>query len=172
MRLLELEAHRLGMTRNAFFAYGSNLDWKQIRDRCPSAKFVCTANLPEHWLDFTRKSSKKDREGGVADVISDPHQAVWGVVYHVDETDVGRLDRSEGFRPNRPVEQNSYVRVSSHVFKEGNEEDRLVVFYYVANKQDGWPFMPHPNYKRLIIAGARFWHLPDPYVEALERKVT
>jgi hypothetical protein len=30
-----------------YFAYGSNMDWAQMRGRCPSAKFVAIAELPQ-----------------------------------------------------------------------------------------------------------------------------
>ena len=47
-----------------YFAYGSNMEWKQMRERCPSAMFVCIAKLKDRRLAFTRKS--KDRGCGVA----------------------------------------------------------------------------------------------------------
>jgi len=50
-----------------YFAYGSNLDFAQMRDRCPSALFVAIAKLPDHRLAFTRKSIK--RACGVADAV-------------------------------------------------------------------------------------------------------
>lgn len=91
-----------------YFAYGSNLDFAQMRQRCPSAKFVSIAKLPDHRLDFTRKSLT--RGCGVADVVPELGRAVWGVVFAVEETDIGSLDASEGYRPGRPDTENSYVR--------------------------------------------------------------
>ena len=38
-----------------YFAYGSNLDFVQMRSRCPSAQFVAVAKLPDHQLAFTRR---------------------------------------------------------------------------------------------------------------------
>src|SRR5207247_4630457 len=31
-----------------YFAYDSNMDWAQMKERCPFAKFVCRAKLPSH----------------------------------------------------------------------------------------------------------------------------
>jgi hypothetical protein len=51
------------------FAYGSNMDWNQMRERCPSSRFVGIAVLRDHKLAFTRKSLK--RGCGVADLIAE-----------------------------------------------------------------------------------------------------
>src|SRR5437762_294637 len=58
-----------------YFAYGSNLDWAQMKQRCPLAKFVCRAKLPAHRLAFTLKSARRDC--GVADVLPDQAKDVW-----------------------------------------------------------------------------------------------
>jgi hypothetical protein len=39
-----------------YFAYGSNMNWQQMQDRCPSARFFGVALLPDHKLAFTRES--------------------------------------------------------------------------------------------------------------------
>jgi len=44
-----------------YFAYGSNMDWAQMRSRCRTARFVCVEKLKDHRLAFTRKA-----EGEVA----------------------------------------------------------------------------------------------------------
>lgn len=147
-----------------YFAYGSNLDWPQIRERCPSARFVAVAKLKDHRLDFTRKSTI--RGCGVADAVPDPGHAVWGVVYQIDERDIGSLDRSEGFSPRRA--ENSYTREEHHVFADGDEENPLTVSIYFATKESNPP-LPSAEYKGLIVCGAKFWHLPQDYIDKLER---
>jgi hypothetical protein len=89
-----------------YFAFGSNLAWAQMKERCPSARFVSIAALPDHRLAFTRKSV--NRGCGVADAVRDPGRTLWGVVYEISDLDVGSLDKSEGYRPTR--ETNSYWR--------------------------------------------------------------
>ena len=86
------------------FAYGSNMNWDQMRERCPSSRFVGIAVLRDHKLAFTRKSV--NRGCGVADVVAEDGAQVWGVVYEIVDLDVGKLDASEGFRPGRDM--NSY----------------------------------------------------------------
>jgi gamma-glutamylcyclotransferase (GGCT)/AIG2-like uncharacterized protein YtfP len=148
-----------------YFAYGSNMDC-QMQERCRSARFVCTAKLKDHRLAFTRKSEK--RGCGVSDVIPDLGHHVWGIVYEIDERDLGRLDECEGFVPGRPREKNAYFRQERHVYRDGNNDTPLVALVYFAIQQNNPP-RPNVNYKRLIVEGARYWHLPDAYVQELER---
>ena len=148
-----------------YFAYGSNLDWNQMRGRCPSVRFVCSAKLCDHRLAFTRKS--QGRGCGVADVLPAQGHDVWGVVYQIDECDIGQLDKNEGFRPGLPLEENAYLRTEYHVFAEGDAKKPLLVTIYIANKQESPP-LPNAEYKRLIVEGAKNLHLPENYIRKLE----
>jgi gamma-glutamylcyclotransferase (GGCT)/AIG2-like uncharacterized protein YtfP len=149
-----------------YFAYGSNLDFAQMRKRCPSAQFVAKARLPDCCLAFTRKSIGWGC--GVADVRPASGQEVWGVVYNIAETEIGLLDKAEGYRPGRPLEENAYVREQRHVFRDGDAEQPLVASIYIANPQPNPP-LPNSDYKSQIVDGARFWHLPGEYVAQLEQ---
>lgn len=151
-----------------YFAYGSNLDWKQMESRCPSARFICKAVLKNHQLEFTRFSKSKDRQCGVADVIPKEGQDVWGVVYEIDKTDIGNLDSTEGFQPDRPSAQNSYLREECLVFEENDPARPLTASIYIAVKQKG-QFYPSQEYKDLIVNGARFRRFPADYIGALEK---
>jgi len=51
------------------FAYGSNMNWNQMRERCPSSRFVGIAVLRDHKLAFTRESV--NHGCGVADVVAE-----------------------------------------------------------------------------------------------------
>lgn len=149
-----------------YFAYGSNLEWKQMKDRCPSAQFVCRAVIHDYELAFTRRS--ESRGCGVADIIPDKGSLVWGVVYQISDRDIGALDKSEGYKPNRKHDENAYVREDFHVFEEGNIEKPLLVAVYIANKQEN-PHLPNNDYKKLIVGGAKHWRLPEDYINELER---
>jgi len=146
------------------FAYGSNMEWEQMRERCHSARFVGIAALPKHRLAFTRRS--ENRGCGVADAVPDEDRDLWGVVYEIDSQDVGSLDASEGFRPGRA--RNAYRREERQVFADGDKSRPLTVFIYFAEPQ-GSPPPPNSKYKRLILSGARHWHLPDKYIHELEQ---
>src|SRR5262249_1227776 len=98
-----------------YFAYGSNLDWAQMKQRCPLAKFVWRAKLPAHRLAFTLKSAKRDC--GVADVLHDQTKVVWGVVYELPYDELKNLDKKEGYTSARPNDQNGYSREDHYVWR-------------------------------------------------------
>lgn len=137
-----------------------------MRARCPSARFVSVAQLPDHRLDFTRYS--QSRGCGVADAVLDPGRQVWGVVYEISEADLERLDESEGFSPGRA--KNSYTREERQVLADGNAAAPMTVFLYFAERQANPP-RPNAEYKKLIVEGAKFWNLPQSYIDELERIV-
>jgi gamma-glutamylcyclotransferase len=141
------------------FAYGSNMDWGQMRERCPSAEFVGVAKLTNHHLAFTRKS--KNRGCGVSDVLPVEGQDVWGVVYQIPEAEMSRLDSKEG------INSKSYVRRVGTVDRDGDESKPMAVEIYFAVPQDKPP-LPNQEYKNLIVSGAKHWNLPANYIAELE----
>lgn len=148
-----------------YFAYGSNLDWDQMRERCPSASFVTLAKLKDHCLGFTREST--ERECGVADVVQSKGDEVWGAVYNIDEMDVSELDKHEGYQPDRRSGSNSYNRKETHVYSDKEPEEPLLVCVYFAVKQKKPP-LPSDEYKGFIVRAAKHWNLPAAYVRKLE----
>ena len=150
-----------------YFAYGSNLDRQQMRERCPGSVDVCTAKLKGYRLDFTRNSTKWG--GGVADVVEVPNEEVWGVVYEVTGDDVNRLDCSEGYRPGRT--KNSYTRGEITVDRDGDPQQPIQVAVYFAVLEPG-EHPPSKHYLGAIIGGARQWGLPGIYIARLEAITT
>jgi len=148
-----------------YFAYGSNMHAGQMKERCPSAKFVCRAKLPSHRLAFTRMSVS--RGCGVADILRDETNDVWGVVYELWESELENLDKDEDFRPGRPDDQNDYTRENCYVWHEGDAKRPLIVAIYRGHPQPNPP-LPNCDYKNLIVAGARYWQLPADYIQELE----
>lgn len=149
-----------------YFAYGSNMDARELHKHCPSAEFVTVANLPDHRLAFSRYSAEHNT--GLADAVPQHAHTVWGVVYDVPEMELGRLDRSEGHDPGRPASENAYLRVQRHVYRDGQEHEPICVWIYLANREPNAP-LPNSVYKGLLVDGAKFWHLPPDYIEQLER---
>ncbi len=147
-----------------YFAYRSNLDCAQMRERCPSVRFRCIAKLQDYRLAFSRCSST--RGCGVADVVPEKGRVVWGVVYEIDDADVTELDHNEGFREGRAV--NSYTRRVVTVLENGNQAQPLSVQTYFATPQENPP-PSNAECKRLIVDGAKFWNLPREYIRELER---
>lgn len=78
-----------------YFAYGSNLDRKQMRERCPGARYAFRGRLLNFTLSFRGYSERW--HGSVATVL--PWAGAWvdGVLYNIDARDLDRLDRFEGY---------------------------------------------------------------------------
>ena len=148
-----------------YFAYGSNLEWAQMKQRCPLVTFVCRAKLPAHRLAFTLKSASRDC--GVADVLPDQAKDVWGVVYEIPDNELKKLDQKEGYQPGKPYEQNQYTRQDHYVWPDGDAKRALLVALYLGNPQLDPP-LPSCDYKRLIVGGAKHWNLPEEYIRELE----
>ncbi len=142
-----------------YFAYGSNLNWNQIKGRCPSTEFFAVAKLKGHRLAFTRKSER--RGGGSADAVPEPGCSVWGIIYRMDENEITALDEAEDYVPGRA--QNGYTRQQCYVYADGNEEKPILVSLYFAEKQESPP-LPSAAYKQLIVEGAKYWRLPQEYI--------
>ena len=147
-----------------YFTYGSNLDWERIKKRCPSASFYCMTSLPNCRIDFTRKSRRL--ECGVADIVKDNNSKVFGVVYRIDEIDLGKLDKREGYIPQR--DENDYKRIEIMVFEEDNDEKPITAFTYEVEKKEFGKYKPNREYKNFIVNGAKFWDLPKEYIKFLE----
>ena len=148
-----------------YFAYGSNMHAGQMKERCPSAKFVCRAKLSSHRLAFTRLSVS--RGCGVADILRDETNDVWGVVYELLESELENLDKDEDFSPGRPDLQNEYTRENHYVWREGDAKRLLLVSLYRGHPQPNPP-LPDFGYKNLIVGGAKHWQLPADYIQELE----
>lgn len=146
-----------------YFAYGSNMDPKQMRCRCPSARCVGVACLRDHRLAFSRRS--RTWKCGVADAVPAPGRRVWGVVYCIDPKEVSQLDRYEGYGPGR--RRNAYRRRACTVHLDDKDASPLAVQTYFAVPQDNPP-PPGRSYMERLLAGARHWKLPAAYIAELE----
>tara|TARA_B100000315_G_scaffold256349_1_gene302055 strand:- start:1921 stop:2394 length:474 start_codon:yes stop_codon:yes gene_type:complete len=154
-----------------YFAYGSNLDKAEMARRCKSAKDEGVACLKGYRLDFTRYSA--NRGGAVADVVEEEGCAVWGVVYEISEEDCRKLDRCEGYDPDRAKGANSYNRKIIEVFEKGNSNKPKKVSIYIANREPD-PGLPSQEYLDYILRGARdrCSDFPPSYIEMLEQVET
>ena len=144
------------------FAYGSNMDPVQMRQRCPGAATIGNGVLRDHRLCFPRPS---DRRGcGVASVEPVAGHEVWGVVYRLNAADLASLDGFEGYRDDRPAHHNRYNRLAIAVEIDGLKTD--VEAYFAVSTDNPPP--PNAAYLAHLRDGARHHGLPDTYREFLE----
>jgi gamma-glutamylcyclotransferase (GGCT)/AIG2-like uncharacterized protein YtfP len=139
------------------FAYGSNMDPAQMRERCPESSLTWfIAEARNYALCFPRKSTK--RRGGVGSLMPENGSSVWGVVFAISERDLLRLDRFEGV-------PKSYTRKEIEVFDLKHKPH--IVWVHLAVPQENGPYKPHRDYLALYISGATYYGLPADYLAKL-----
>lgn len=130
-----------------YFAYGSNLNRRQMKQCCPDSKPLFVATLPNYQLIFVGWS--RELRGGVATLKSFRGGKVLGAIYDVSEADLRRLDRYEGY----PRE---YTRINITVFDEDNQP--VEAFAYIKTGQLT-ESKPSQEYLAVIQQGYRDWRL-------------
>jgi gamma-glutamylcyclotransferase len=135
---------------NFYFAYGSNLNQEQMRDRCPGAELVDVAALENYTLAFTIYSPT--RKCGCADIVKSPGDVVYGLLYRLNETDAALMDDFEG----HPIH---YKRVDVRVVSKGAVVQAYT--YEVVHKSEG--LHPSAHYLGLIIGAAKKFNFPARY---------
>jgi predicted component of viral defense system (DUF524 family)/gamma-glutamylcyclotransferase (GGCT)/AIG2-like uncharacterized protein YtfP len=140
------------------FAYGSNMDPRQMRHRCPDSELAARRAVAIGWkLCFPRYSAK--RGGGVGSIIREPRSTVWGVVYSTCGSDLKRLDGFEGV-------PHSYRRDLVEV--EMDTGISMSAWTYVAIPEvPPAEHRPRKDYIDHYIEGAEHYGLPLEYIENL-----
>lgn len=128
-----------------YFAYGPNLNRKQMLERCPDSKPRFFATLHNYKLVFVGWS--RQWRGGVVSIKSFRGERVLGAVYEISEADLRRLDKYEGYPTN-------YNRFKVTVFNEGGEPIEAIT-YIKSGQLEETP--PSKEYLAVIQQGYRDW---------------
>jgi len=132
-----------------YFAYGSNLHQKQMKNRCPDSVPLVRVKLNGYRLEFNR----------VADIVEEDGAVTWGAIYTVSPEDIKSLDRYEGY-------PRFYTKIQVEV--EDQQGEVYQAFAYIMTVKGCKE--PSDGYYRIIEEGYRDWDLPvNPLQEALER---
>ncbi|MEW6142606.1 MAG: gamma-glutamylcyclotransferase family protein [Chloroflexota bacterium] len=130
-----------------YFAYGSNLSKKQMRVKCPGAKALFTATLPNYKLVFIGWS--REHKSAVATIRPFRGERVNGGVYELTEADARTLDRFEGVPAG-------YTRINVTVFDDSHRP--VEAFSYIKPRQEA-EGKPSEEYLRVIREGYLDWGL-------------
>ncbi len=141
----ELAMNDLGYLDLPYFAYGSNLNLKQIKRRCPKIKPLKAVLLKNYRLTF--RNDRRSR--GVADIVPSQGDKVQGALYELTPQCLRALDSYEGWprlydRCLVQVEDAQGSIIEAFAYRMGPE--------YV-----GAP--PADDYFKIIEAGFRHWGL-------------
>jgi gamma-glutamylcyclotransferase len=129
-----------------YFAYASNLNRQQMRERCPDSRPLFTATLPNFKIVFTGWSRKW--MGGTATIKSSRGDKVHGAIYEVSDADMRKLDKAEG------VYEGKYTRLNVTVFDEDNEPHPAVTYVKSGQLEES---APSKEYGEVIRQGYRDW---------------
>lgn len=143
-----------------YFAYGSNMLTRRLRERTPSARIVGIAALAGHELRWHKVSKDGSAKCDIVPAAT-PQSCVHGVVFEIAVADKPALDLAEGIGMG---------------YKECQVEVRIAhstmeAWTYCATNIDPLA-KPYTWYKALVIAGAKEHGLPPAHVAALEAVVT
>ena len=128
------------------FAYGSNINFEQMKRRCPGAIPVGPAILSGWKLSFAGKS--RIWGGAVATVKQEAGKYTAGVLYRVTDNDLEKLDRYEGY---------PYVYDRRELKIRILEKTIVTAFVYIHQDQiQGCPTLP---YLKTIAKGYRRYGL-------------
>ena len=128
-----------------YFAYASNLNRQQMRERCPDSKPMFIATLSNYTLVFAGWSRKW--RGGTASIKLFRGERVIGAVYEVSERDLSRLDRYEGC-------PGDYNRLKVTVFGEDGKPVEAVTYIKSGQLEET---QPSKEYLAVIQQGYRDW---------------
>ena len=130
-----------------YFAYASNLNQKQMLERCPDSQPKFLATLPNYKLIFVGWS--RQWRGGAASIRSFRGQKVLGAVYEISDKDLRRLDSYEGY-------PQTYGHLNVTVFDEDGEPH--AVFTYIKSDQSE-ETQPSAQYLSIVQQGYKDWKI-------------
>jgi gamma-glutamylcyclotransferase (GGCT)/AIG2-like uncharacterized protein YtfP len=142
-----------------YFAYGSNLETKNMKKWLGRVPPSTIARLPDYRLAFNAEGFEPQEI--YANIMPHAGSSVWGVVYECEPEDLKKLDEYED------VDGGYYRR--GRVVVVTIEGERLAADVYLACEgrlcADG---QPSTGYCMKIISGAREHGLPRDYIRQIE----
>ena len=127
-----------------YFAYASNLNKKQMQEKCPESKPLYKVTLPNYKLIFTDWS--RQLRGGKANIVLFKGEKVLGAVYEVSDQCMNRLDKFE----------TSYNRIKVNVFDEDGESLEAITYIKGRQPQEA---KPSNEYLLTIQQGYKDWNI-------------
>jgi len=127
-----------------YFAYASNLNRRQMLERCPDSKPKLMVTLPNYNLIFAGWS--RTWRGGVATIRRFGGEKVLGGIYDISEQCLRQLDRYE----------EGYDRLKVTVFTEVNEPIEAITYIKSGQLEET---QPSKEYLAIIQQGYRDWGL-------------
>lgn len=126
------------MNDRIYSAYGSNMNLKQMKKRCPNAKVIGKGELLGYKLTF------RGRNFGVANVEESKDGRVPIVLWQITEECEKALDRYEGY-------PQLYDKVVVRVSTSAGEQEAMI--YIMTKQYESMPSIPKEHYFEIIRQG-------------------
>ena len=126
-----------------YFAYGSAMDSERVRKRGIRFSQRRHATLRGYRLEFNKVASRDPREG-YANIVQYENGIVEGVLYDIEDSDLSRLDRHEGYPDH-------YKRVEVRVQPDDRQEVEAVT-YVAQPDRVRYELMPSRDYLNHLLA--------------------
>ena len=139
-----------------YFAYGSNLSTRRLRQRVTSAQLVTKGTLQGHQLRF----HKIGRDGTAkcnAFYTGCEGDVLYGAVYNIDPKQRVHLDQAEGLGKGYEIKRTAVIV---------NDDQHLEAFTYYATRINA-DILPFHWYREHVLTGAREHNFPDHYIEKI-----
>lgn len=141
-----------------YFAYGSNMNHAQMKERCPSSKFVKAAYLEN--AKFVYDGYSRKRQGAVANIVACANDKVWGGIFEITDNDLSALDVCEGY-------PTAYGKSMVNVKDSDCRTYCAWTYFRVGQKENA----PSDAYRKVVIRGAQDCSLPSDYMDNLWARV-
>jgi gamma-glutamylcyclotransferase (GGCT)/AIG2-like uncharacterized protein YtfP len=151
--------------RLPYFAYGSNLNPRQMAERCPGHRVVARAMLLDHELRF--RGYGRDWAGAVATVEPAQGRVVHGVLFELTPAHYEALDEYEGY-DGPSAATNLYERVVRSVVLEDGSERRAFTYAMVPSEEG----LPSRRYRDAILSGMEHHGLAKESIDSLRDAAT
>jgi hypothetical protein len=130
-----------------YFAYGSDLNLKLMRQVCPKCKQKSKATLPNYKLIFTGWS--RQWRSALATLKRSVDDKVIGGIYEITDVELMLLDKNVGY-------PTVHGRMNITVFTEDNEPIEAVTYIRHGQIEEK---KPSPEYAALIRQGYKEWDI-------------
>jgi gamma-glutamylcyclotransferase len=141
-----------------YFAYGSNLLRRQMKQRCPSAVYLGIAKLKNWRFEYDGGKNEGWSNLPVANITPTKGSSVWGALYQMTDAEVHELDQYEC------VPRDYQHHVLAVMKSNGSHTE---AFAYV--RKPRLTGMPSARYMQTVVSGARSDKLPINYVRRILR---
>ena len=137
-----------------YFAYGSNMLSKQMKNRCSSFKKIGIGFLRDWEFEYDGGEKEDWEDKPVGNIVKSPGAEVWGVLYKIGTKELKQLDMFEHV-------PRDYYHIKVTVIDKNDNLVRAIAYSRLPKKIGN----PSEKYLKTVIEGAIENKLPNGYIE-------